>query len=200
MSWIKVEWREQVLMTINAESDLYILAWQRVRQLTNTELLCFVRSKNALVRDLVIREFHVRPSREVLEISLSLTLEGRAVARSAGYLILGQLGSPNRPFREESMPAIMRGIESEKSTLVRCAIAYAIGHLVPPKTFHEQIINTLLYYLDSKSKQLRVAVAFAVAGLSQSDQLDQLVKRLLADSDQDVREWVEISLEAIQKR
>ena len=75
MPWVKVEWREFVLMAINAESDLYILAWQRVKQLTNAELLCFVRSKNALVRDLVIREFHVRPSRDVLEIALSLLHE-----------------------------------------------------------------------------------------------------------------------------
>jgi HEAT repeat protein len=187
-------------MAINAESDLYILAWQRVRQLTNAELLCFVRSKNALVRDLVIREFHVRPSREVLEIGLSLVRDGKAVARASGYLILGQLGSPNRPFRDDSMPAIMRGIESEKSPSVRCAIAYAIGHLVPPGVFHEQIIDSLLRYLDAKSESLRVAVAFAVAGLSLSDRLDQLVKRLLADSDQDVREWVEISLDAIKQR
>ncbi len=187
-------------MDINAESDLYILAWQRVRQLTNSELLCFVRSKNALVRDLVIREFHIRPSREVLEIGLSLVRERKAVARASGYLILGQLGSPDRPFRDDSMPEIMRGIELEKSPSVRCAIAYAIGHLAPPRVFHEQIIDTLLHYLDAKSKSLRVAVAFAVAGLSLSDRLDQLVKRLLADGEQDVREWVEISLEAMKEQ
>jgi len=187
-------------MAINAESDLYILAWQRVKQLTNAELLCFVRSKNALVRDLVIREFHVRPSRDVLEIALSLLHEKKAIARAAGYLILGQLGSPDRPFRDDSMPPILRGIESEKSPSVRCAIAYAIGHLVPPRPFHEQIIGGLLRFLDAKEKSLSVSIAFAIAGLSLSDRLDQLMKRLLADGDQDVREWVEISLESIKER
>lgn len=186
-------------MATDAESDLYILAWQRVKQLTNTELLCFVRSKNALVRDLVIREFHVRPSREVLEIALSLLREKKAVARAAGYLILGQLGSPDRPFRGDSMRSILAGMESEKSPSVRSAIAYAVGHLVPPKESHEQIIDGLLHFLDAKNKSLRVAVAFAVSGLSMSGRLDRLLKKLLADGDQDVREWVEISLETIKQ-
>jgi hypothetical protein len=187
-------------MAINIESDLYILAWQRVKSLTNAELLCFVRSKNALVRDLVIREFHVRPSREVFETALSLLREKKAVARAAGYLILGQLGSPDRPFRDDSMLPILCGIESERSLSVRGAIAYAIGHLVPPKEFHEQIIGGLLRYLDTKSRSLQVAIAFAIAGLSLSVQLDQLIKKLLAGNDQDLREWVEISLEAIRQR
>ncbi|MFT3960593.1 hypothetical protein [Propionivibrio sp.] len=187
-------------MTTKAEFDLHILAWQRVRELTNAELLCFIRSKNTQVRDLIIREFHVRPSREVLEIALSLVNEKKAVARAAGYLILGQLGSPDRPFRNDSIPAIMKGIESEKLPSVRCAIAYAIGHLAPPKIFHEQIIVGFLRYLDTKNRSLQEAVAFAVAGLSPSDRLNQLIEVLLADGDQDIREWVEIGLEASKHR
>jgi len=104
----------------SSESDLYILAWQRVKQLTNSELLCFACSKDALVRDLVIREFHVRPSREVFEIAEALVHDKRARAKEVGYLILGQLGSPNRPFRDDSMPLIMQGLESERSVSGAC--------------------------------------------------------------------------------
>lgn len=184
----------------SSESDLYILAWQRVKQLTNSELLCFVCSKDALVRDLVIQEFHVRPSREVFEIASALVHDKRARAREAGYLILGQLGSPDRPFRDESMPLIMQGLELERLVSAQCAIAFAIGHLVPPKALHGKIIDDLLRYLDGNRKSLQVAVAFAVAGLSISDQLNRLLEKLLSDGNEDVKEWVEISLEAIQSR
>lgn len=183
-----------------SESDVYLLAWQRVRQFTNNELLCFVCSKDALVRDLVVREFHMRPSREVFEIAAGLVHDKRARARAAGYLILGQLGSPDRPFRDNSMPLIMQGLAAEKLVSVQCAIAYAIGHLVPPMALHGGIIDYLSHCLDSNRKSLQVAVAFAVAGLSRSDQLNRLVEKLLAAEDQDVREWVDISLEAIQSR
>lgn len=184
----------------NSESDLYILAWQRVKQLTNSELLCFVRSKDALVRDLVIQEFHIRPSREVFEIAATLIRDKKARAREAGYLILGQLGSPDRPFRDNSVPLIMQGLKSEKSVSVQCAIAYAIGHLVPPEAQHEMIIDGLSHYVDSNRKSLQIAVSFAVAGLSMSGQLNRLLEKLLSGENQDVREWVDISLEAIQSR
>jgi len=65
---------------------------------------------------------------------------------------------------------------------------------------HEKIIDCLLRYLDGNRKSLQVAVAFAVAGLSISDQLNRLLKKLLNDGSQDVKEWVEISLETIQSR
>jgi hypothetical protein len=149
---------------------------------------------------LVIREFHVRPSREAFEIAEALVHDKRARAKEVGYLILGQLGSPNRPFRDDSMPLIMQGLESERSVSAKCAIAYAIGHLVPPHALHEKIIDGLLRYLDGNRKSLQVAVAFAVAGLSISDQLNRLLKKLLNDGSQDVKEWVEISLETIQSR
>lgn len=184
----------------SSESDLYILAWQRVKQLTNIELRCFACSKDALVRGLVIQEFHVRPSREVFEISSALIHDKRARAREAGYLILGQLGSPDRPFRDASMPLIMQGLELERLVSVQCAIAFAIGHLVPPKALHGKIIDGLLLYLDGNRKSLQVAVAFAVAGLSISDQLNRLLEKLLSDGNKDVKEWVEISLEATQPR
>jgi hypothetical protein len=184
----------------SSKSDLYILAWQRVKQLTNNELLCFACSKNALVRDMVIREFHVRPSREVFEIAVTLVHAKPARAREVGFLILGQLGSPNRPFRNDSMPMIMQGLKSEKSVFVQCAIAYAIGHLVPPQELHGKIIDGLLRYLDDNRESLQIAVAFAIAGLSNSDQLNRIVEKLLSYGNLDVREWVEISLEAIQSR
>ncbi len=185
---------------VKLESDLYILAWQRVKQLTNRELLCFICSKDALVRDLIIREFHLRPSREVFEIAVALIHDKRAQARESGYLILGQLGSPNRPFRDDSMPLIMLGLESERSVSVQCAIACAIGHLEPPQSFHTKIIDGFLRYLDSNRKSLQLAIAFAVARLSTSDQLDRLLEKLLSSGDPDVKEWVEIGLEAIQSR
>lgn len=182
------------------ESDLYLLAWQRVKQLTNDELICFIQSKNAVVRDLVIREFHTRPSREVFEIAASLVREKKTVMRVAGYLILGQLGTPDRPYRDDSMPLLMHGLDSEKTVSVLCAIAYAVGHLAPPRALHEKIVDGLSRCLDQKVKPLQVAVAFAVAGLSISDRLDRLLKKLLSGGDQDVKEWVGISLDAIRSR
>lgn len=164
-----------------------------MRQLKNSELLCFACSKDALVRDLVIREFHVRPCREVFEIAAELVHDKRSRTRETGYLILGQLGSPERPFREQSIPLIIQGLKSEKSILPQCAIAYAIGHLVPPRALNEEIVDGLFRYLAGNRKSLQMAVAFAIAGLSITDRLDELVKGLLSSGSQDVREWVELT-------
>lgn len=180
------------------ETDLYILAWQRVQQLTNKELLVFVRSKNSIVRNLIVQQFHMRPSREVFEIALSLTQDKAALAREAGYLILGRLGTPERLFRAESSDLLMHGLEVEHAVSVQCAIAYGIGHLSPPRVLHAKIIKRFHKLLNRKRRSLFVAIAFAISGLSMSPSLEKLAQRLQNYKDKEVTDWLEISLEEIK--
>ena len=187
-------------MNVNLGSDLYILAWQRVGQLTNAELTGFVCSRDSLVRDMVVREFHGRPCGEVFEIAQSLIHGKKAVERETGYLILGQLGTPKRPFRNKSVPLILRGLAAEKTTSVQCAISYAIGHLSPELTFHDEIAGGLIRYLDLGKKSLRVAVAFAVSGVWTSKGWPILIRRLRSDTDLDVQDWLKISLATVRER
>jgi len=185
-------------------SDLYILAWQRVKELTNKELLCFVSSKSREVRGLIIQEFHCRPVREVFDIAIHLIYQKNAISREAGYLILGQLGATSepftsRPFKEESVPYLISGLNFEKATSVKSAIACAIGHLKPlPCSIHNEIIAGLTRYSDEHNESVRISVAFAVSGFSASSpSLKKLLNKLLDDDSHKVREWVKLSIETI---
>ena len=189
-------------MEIDIEDDLFLLAWQRVQELSDAHLLCFVCSKNAQVRTMVIQQFHGRPSHETFKIAKKLIHDKKAVARESGYLILGQLGYPNRPYRPESMPLIMAGLRTEKLVSVRGAIAVTIGHIKPPVEFHEEIIGVFSRYVDSNKVSLQREVAFGMCGLSRSENLERLIKKVIKKSnhDEDVLDWIEIALEFIEIR
>jgi hypothetical protein len=142
----------------------------------------------------------IEPSRDFFEIAKSLIYSKKVVSRDAGYLILGEIGSPKRPFYNEAIPIILHGIETEKSTTVKCAIAFAIGYIIPPENNHEYLIERLLRFLDNKNKLLQIAVAFALKGFSPSPLLDKLIEKLLESGDKDIRIFVNESLNDIRDR
>lgn len=181
-------------------SDLYLLAWQRVRELELHELLKFVNSKSTTVRELVVQEMHIRGSEDVFRAACSLTASTKARVRSAGFLVLGQLGTPERPFRAESVPILLDGLERERTILVRCSIAYAIGHLGIPEAQNERIIERLVDYLESGNRSVDKAVAFSIAGLCRTPALELLVAKIHAKCDEDLNDWVTIGLDAVRER
>jgi len=178
-------------------SDLYLLAWQRAKQMSNSELLAFVLSKNAQVRDIVIREFHVRPQRDVFEIAKKLIQDTKAQQRSSGYLILAQLGTPQRPFRGETTPIILKGLREEKTHSVQNAIICAIGHLEIEAKYHTEIIEKFIQLTEINNLSLLISIAFAIGRLSRCGRFDFLVEKLKTKNNPEIDDWLDVSFECL---
>ena len=187
-------------MNSKDNSDLYSLAWMKATELTTSQLCYFIKSREQVVRTLMVQQLQARPTRDVFDIAASFVQDKKAKIRESGYLVLGQLGLRERPFKEESMSYILNGLEKEKKISVICAIAYAIGHLSPPIYSHKTIVKYFSRFLDCDKESLRNAIAFGISGLSSSSELDELIKKLLNKASQDTKEWLDISIECIQSR
>ncbi|WP_353327981.1 hypothetical protein [Chitiniphilus shinanonensis] len=183
---------------IYLDSGIYILAWQRAKQLTNLELINFVRSRDAATRNLIIQELHARPFEDVFQAALLLISEGQAQSRASGYLILGQLGTPDRPFRDRSTPIILQGLEKERVATVQSAILYAIGHLKPPQSTHKEILKKIHYLLSKKTRSILIASAFSLRGLSISEELELVVRKIVESGDPEAIDWALLGIESLK--
>lgn len=186
-------------MNIKIGSDLYTLAWLQIDCLKEKQLFYFLGSKDSVIRSMAVQKIQLLPSHHTFKMTTQLLYNARAQLRESGYLILGQLGTPERPFKNESIPYILNGLANEKRTTVQCAIACAIGHLQPPIWSHSEIIKGFYKYLDYDKESIREMIAFGISGLSDSKELNRLIKRLLNKAGRNTKEWLEVSLDIIRK-
>jgi len=103
--------------------------------------------------------------------------------RAEGASILGQLGTPERPFREESTPILISLLENDANECVRGAAAAALGHLCD-----ESAIPFLLKSATDHSSEVRFNTAFALGCFDNINVVSALII-LSTDLDDDVRNW-----------
>lgn len=103
--------------------------------------------------------------------------------RNEGAFILGQLGTPERPFREESTPVLINLLENDPDDSVRAAAAAALGHLG-----NSLAIPPLIRSAADNSAEIRFNTAFALGCFNSHDVVNTLII-LSTDPDNDVRNW-----------
>ncbi len=109
--------------------------------------------------------------------------------REQGAFILGQLGTPERPYSEESAPILLSLLENDSDEDVRAAAAFALGHLGNP-----QAISHLIDHANDRSAEIKFGVAFALGCFFESPEVVAPLIGLSADADDDVRNWATFGL------
>ena len=103
--------------------------------------------------------------------------------------LLGQLGTPERPYRSESIPIILRLLKDEDNGVVLSSVV-AVGHLAAVECV-DQVVELSF----SNDACVRSGVAFSLGRVDVQEAIDGLVF-LSNDVSSDVREWVALSLGA----
>ncbi len=111
-----------------------------------------------------------------------------SAVREQGAFVLGQLGTPERPFSEESAPVLIDLLDNDPVEDVRAAAAFALGHLRNPKA-----VSSLIAHADDDSAEIRFGLAFALGHFDDPDVVAPLIA-LSTDADYDVRNWATFSL------
>jgi HEAT repeat protein len=109
--------------------------------------------------------------------------------REQGAFVLGQLGTPERPYSEESVPILISLLENDPDEDVRAAAAFALGHLGNP-----QAISHLIDYANDESVEIKFGVAFSLGCFFESPEVVAPLISLSADADEDVRNWATFGL------
>ena len=134
-----------------------------------------------------IRVMHVRGSEREYEAARQLCESDKAVERELGVHILGQLGSQNIAFLEESLPLLFARLDDPAEDVIAAA-GFALGHRRDPRA-----IPRLIRLKDHTNPDIRFGVVCGISGHDNEAAVEVLIA-LCADPDRDVRNWATFGL------
>lgn len=167
-------------------SSLRMLVSQALRSYPTIHLHPFLEDKNVVVRTAAARELQMRGEASSFEYAISLLSDKRAYMREIGVFILGQLGTPGYPYKNDSTQLIAERLISDRSRAVRAAAAAALGHL---EAFDE--LDILIRAASDESADVRACVAFALTRMRRRPKAREALRALRNDDSAEVRSWVE---------
>lgn len=120
-------------MTIDISTDrsgtaLRMLVFQALKAYPTKALLPFLRDSDSIVRTAAARQLQVRGGSAVFEHARQLATSKKKDDREIAAFILGQLGTPERPFKGESLPLLQK-LCADRSAEVRETAVASLGHL-----------------------------------------------------------------------
>ncbi len=158
-------------------------------------VLGLLRHEESAVRSLAARELHFRAGRMVFDALKPLCSDACEEIRDTAALTLGQLGTPAMPFRDETVPLLLK-LMKDPAPLVRSSAACALGHLFGVDADMSPEVERALHDLArDRSCAVRSGVAFALMSSSGSSEVLSVLNELFEDEDEDVADWAAMGLE-----
>ncbi len=140
------------------------------------------------VRWSYVQILHVRGGQELFDAALKLCKSQNPLEATLGADILGQLGTPNFPFHEASVPVLLEIIDNHKDENPLQAAAMALG-----RTRDTRAIKKLLELTNHVSGEIRFAVVHGLLTLEDEESVKAMIE-LSMDEDEDVRNWATFGL------
>ncbi len=176
-----------------SSSTLRLLAWQALRSYPTDSLLRLLDDDDYVVRTAVARELQTRSGSDVYQWAIDKVTSERIASREIAAFILGQLGTPELPFRATSIPALMR-LASDNDTEVRSAAIAGLGHLRA-----DEAVDIIIAASQDSSNLVRGCAVAALGHLTSSAAVISALRDRLRDDDATVREWAASELEDLAR-
>ncbi|MEH6418358.1 HEAT repeat domain-containing protein [Pseudomonas sp. CGJS7] len=179
-------------MIVDDDSEsgvLGTLLFQALRLYSVEALHAIVFDENPLVRTAVARELQVRGDVSTYELMSRSSFDIREYVREISAFTLGQLGTPERPFREQSIPLLV-ALATDDCVDVRAAAVSSLGH-----SRANEAVDAIVKAGGDLSPEVRASAATALGRVSRSNEVITALQNLYHDAEQDVREWAGLSLE-----
>lgn len=175
------------------------LVWKGLKQYQTKALFQFLNDRDVIVRSAVARELQIRGGKLVFEQTKRLLQSDNSNIRELAAFILGQLGTPKRPFKAESTRLLVKHLESETNAIVRATAICSLGWLHATKA-----VKSILIFAKDPSPSVRGSVAFAI-GMIYCEKLAtipigtrQLLNKFRYDKSREVREMAVLATELVQ--
>ncbi len=178
-----------------SDSTLRLIVWKALQRYSTAKLIALLSDHDPIVRTSSAKQLHLRGSKTVFRKAAELCEQENDDLREIGVILLGQLGTPKRLFRKESIPIVRNLLMNDSSHQVRAAAAAALGHLGATETSHE-----LMQMAGDSSPEARACIAFGLGAMKPSQEINNVLHSLSRDQDTEVREWAQLSLEILQEK
>ena len=177
--------------TSSERLDRELELWAELKPEPTPVLLDLLCDENELTRTVAAKELQVRGERVAFERAVELSSSTRDELREIAVFLIGQLGTPAFPFKQEAIPLLEQFLIGDQAPMVRETAAKALGFLRARTAVHS-LINTA----NDPDAGVRsgVAVSLGYLGLPEAR---AVLKRLSEDTDEEVREWAECGLEML---
>jgi HEAT repeat protein len=179
-------------MIVDDDSEsgtLGTLLFQALRLYSVEALHAIVFDENPLVRTAVARELQIRGDISTSEFMQQSSRDVREYVREISAFTLGQLGTPERPYRDQAIRVLI-DLATDDSVDVRAAAVSALGH-----SWANEAVDVIVKASRDSSPEVRASAATALGRLNRSDEVMATLENLCRDQDEDVRGWAELSLE-----
>jgi HEAT repeat protein len=106
-----------------------MLVWQALRLYPTISLIHFLHDPNGIVSTTAARELQTRPeAKMVFDYAVQLLRSAKENEREIGVFLLGQIGTPDRPLKAESIP-LLEAMCTDVDPDVRSTALASLGHL-----------------------------------------------------------------------
>jgi HEAT repeat protein len=179
-------------------STIRLLAFQALKHWETKAIFPLLSDEDYVVRSAAARELQIRGGEDTFEKLQNLVGDPVSYVREIVAFALGQLGTPNFPYKEQSIPLLLN-LLSDDDFEVRAAAVAAFGHLGidgMPEVVEEQLVAMV----DDQSEDVRECLACALGSSSGSEKVVVTLVRLQNDSSERVRSWAAIGFELLEDK
>lgn len=144
------------------------------------------------IRWKAVGALHIRGDAETFAEAAGLCASESRAERVIGVDVLGELGGPQRPFLDETLPILRRLAANESDVRVLHAVLIAFGHLRDPGA-----LPSVIELAGHGDPTVRYGAAYAlshVIGRPPDPAGLAALRRLARDPDDDVADWAALGL------
>ena len=182
----------------HSTSTIRLLVFQALKSWKTNALFSLLSDEDYIVRSAAARELQTRGEEETFLKLKTLVGDQIAYVREITAFTLGQLGTPEYPFKEQSI-LLLEEFLSDDDSEVRAAAVAAFGHLCSdgmPKEVEKQLV----VMVDDQSEEVRECLAFALSSSSGSETVVATLTRLQNDTSEGVRAWADTGFELLEDK
>lgn len=179
-------------------STIRLLAFQALKHWKTSAIFPLLSDEDYIVRSAAARELQIRGEKDTYEKLQNLVGNPVPYVREIAAFVLGQLGTPKFPFKEQSIP-LLQNLLSDDDFEVRAAAVAAFGHL-GTDGMPEVVEDQLVAMADDQSEDVRECLACALGSSSGSEKVVATLTRLQNDKSENVRSWADIGLELLEDK
>ena len=179
-------------------STLRLLVSQALKNWSVEAVLGLIVDDDYIVRTSAARELQLRGGKDIYEQVTRFVNDKRAYVREICAFVLGQLGTPDMPYKDETFPLLL-SLLKDKDSDVKAAAASALGH-ISFSGMPKDVEDALLLSSKDEDNNVRACVAYALGNSSGSKAVKNSLEQLKNDKEESVRSYADLGIDLLMEK